>query len=451
MEESDFGDFLSYLKHYILGFIFAIVLAISGVMIYDTLIKKPIYQAKTTVVVAKSDNTENSAAMLNDVNTSQKLTTTYSEIAKSELVLNRVIENLGLPISVKQLSKNVTVGAVDGTSIISVSVQDLDPEQAAIIANEIAEVFADEVIEIYNLDNVSQLSTAIAPEAPSNDTLSRDMLLAATIAVAVVAGWALVRFHLNDAVKHSDDTEKIFGLPTIGRIPKSDVNCKKKKWTGAELVVYNSPKSIVSENIKRLRTNLQFTAIDKNLKTILVTSTNASEGKSFVTANLAISFAQSDKRVLLVDCDLRKGRLHTLFQASNLAGLSNLLTDKLENMERYVKQTEIKNLNLITCGTYPPNPSELLASKKNKKLIKKLHYQYDVVIFDGAPVNGLADSVILSSLMDETIIVVKDNDTTRADLMAAKDALSKVGAKTAGIVFNMTDQKTSKYHYYYYD
>ncbi|MDO4526642.1 MAG: polysaccharide biosynthesis tyrosine autokinase, partial [Candidatus Saccharibacteria bacterium] len=427
-----------------------IILAVGGVLTYDLAIKKPVYQAQTTIVIAKSDNTTNAASTLNDVNASQKLATTYGEIAKSELVLNQVVENLQLSMSAKDLSKNLTVKPIDDTSILSVSVKDLDAWQAARIANEIADVFSEEVSKIYKLDNVSQLSVAKIPESPSNNTLTRDVILAVVIAIAAVGGFAFLRFYLDDTVKHGDEVEKIYGLAKTGRICKNDMKTSKKGGIVSELVVEKYPKAIVSENIKSLRTNLQFTAIDKNLKTILVTSTNASEGKSFVSANLAISFAQAEKKVLLVDCDLRKGRVHRLFDVPNTDGLSNLLTDDLDNLSHYIHNTGIDNLDIITCGTYPPNPSELLASKKNKRLITSLRHRYDIIIFDGAPIGGLADSVILSSLMDETIIVVKDNSTSRNDLMAAKGELEKVGAKVAGVVFNMVNRKSSKYYSYYY-
>lgn len=446
MEEINLKDFFSYLKHYIVAFILMIVLAVGGVTVYDTVFKKPIYQAQTTVVIAKSENSTNAAATLNDVNVSQKLTSTYGEIAKSELVLNQVISNLDLGIGVKSLSSNVTVKPVEDTSILSVTVRDRDAVKAAEIANEIADVFSTEVSKIYNLENVSQLSIAKVPEAPSNNTLTRDIILAVVVAIAAVGGFAFLRFYLDDTVKHSDDTEKNFGLPMTGRISKNETKDKN----ASELVVEKFPKAIVSENIKSLRTNLQFTAIDKNLKTILVTSTTASEGKSFVSANLAISFAQTDKKVLLVDCDLRKGRVHRLFDIPNTDGLSNLLTDDLDNVEHYLHNTNVANLDVITCGTYPPNPSELLASRKNKKLLTSLRHRYDIIIFDGAPIGGLTDSVILSNLMDETIIVVKDGNTSKNDLMAAKGELEKVGAKIAGVVFNMVNHRTSKYYNYYY-
>ena len=448
MEEINIKDYFIYLKKYIFAFVAMIVLAVSGVLVYDLGIKKPVYQAKTTVVIAKSDSTNNAAATLNDINASQKLTSTYSEIAKSELVLNKVIENKKLSMSAKDLLKNVTVKPVEDTSILSISVKDLEPAKSAEIANELATVFMDEISHIYKLDNVSQLSIAAVPDAPANNTTTRDIILALAIAIFGVAGIAFLRFYFDDTVKHSDEIEKTIGLPIAGNVIKSDI---KDKTPTSEIVVRDYPKAIVSENIKSLRTNLQFTAVDSDIKTILVTSTNAGEGKSFVSANLAMSFAQADKRVLVVDCDLRKGRVHKVFDLPNKFGLSNLLTDNIKNLDKYIQGTPMHNLDVITCGTYPPNPSELLASKKNKKVIDALRVLYDIVVFDGAPIGGLADSVILSSFMDETLIVTRDGATSKNDLIATKEALEKVGAKVAGIVFNAVDRKSSsKYYNYYY-
>lgn len=447
MEEINIKDFFVYLKKYFFAFVILIALAVIGVVIYDTGFKKPIYQANTTVVIAKSDGADGVAATLNDINASQKLATTYSEIAKSELVLNQVIENLGLNTDAKSLGKNLTIKPIDDTSILSITARDLSPRVAAMIANEIAIVFSKQVTEIYKIENVKQLSVAVAPERPSNNTLTRDIVLAIVISVAFVAGFAFLRFYLDDTVKYGDEIEKTLGLSTAGSVLRG---ASKTKRVQSELIVERSPKAVVSENIKSLRTNLQFTSVDKHLETILVTSVNAGEGKSFVSSNLAVSFAQADKRVLLVDCDLRKGRLHRIFGLTNSAGLSDLLTSDFRCLGKYVNTTMIKNLDLITCGTYPPNPSELLASQKNKRLMKILRDHYDVIIFDGAPIGGLADSVILASLVDETLIVVRDGYTAKNDLAYAKESLDKVGAKVAGVVFNMVNRKSTKYYNNYY-
>ena len=447
MEEINIKDYFSYLKRYVFAFVVVTIMAVGGIVAYDVIVKKPVYQASTNVVIARLDSADGTAASLNEINASQKLTTTYSEIAKSELILNRVVDNLDLSITSKQLSGNVSIKPVADTSIISIAVKDQNATRSATIANEIAKVFAEEVYEIFK-DHVSQLSVAVTPSAPANNTLTRDIVLATAIAVIGVASFAFLKFYLDDTVKHTDDIEKMFGLPVTGSISKGEAKTKNNN----ELVVARSPKSIVSENIKSLRTNLQFTAVDRNLKTILVTSTNASEGKSFVSANLAISFAQAGKKVLIVDCDLRKGRLHRVFKMFNNAGLSNLLADTSKNIGSYIHQTTVDNLDLITCGTYPPNPSELLSSQKNKKVLAGLRNHYDIIILDGAPIGGLADSVILSSLVDEVLIVVKDGTTSKNDLTATVDALRRVDANIAGLVFNdVSHRRAAKYYSYYGD
>lgn len=450
MEEINIKDFFIYLKKYFFAFVVVIAVAVIGVVIYDTAIKKPMYQANTTVIIAKSDGADGAAASLNDVNASQKLVTNYSEFAKSESVLNQVIENLNLKTNAKSFSKNLTIKPIDDTSILNITVRDLNPRLSAMIANEIVDVFSKQVVELYPTIKMKQLSVAAIPEKPSNNTLTRDIILAAVVAVAAVGGFAFVKFYLDDTVKYSDDVEKNLGMSTAGSILKGDSKIKK---SSDELIVEKYPKAIISENIKSLRTNLQFTSVDRDLETILVTSTNAGEGKSFISSNLAASFAQAGVRVLLVDCDLRKGRLHKIFGLTNTEGLSNLLASDLRGLSKYIRPTKINNLDLITCGTYPPNPSELLASQKNMRLIKILREHYDIVIFDGVPVAGLADSVILSTLVDETLVVVRDGFTSKNDLAYVKESLGKVGAKVAGVVFNMVNQKATKYYnsYYYGD
>lgn len=222
MEEIDIKEYFNYLKHYVFAFIIAIVLMVGGILAYDTMIKKPIYQANTTVVIAKANESEGLAATISDLSASQKLANTYSEIAKSELVLNRTIEELDLHMSSKELSSSITIKPLENTSIISIAVKDQNATRAATIANGIAKVFAEEVAKIYKLNNVSQLSVATTPSAPSNNTMTRDIVLATIIAVLGVAGFAFLRFYLDDSVKHTDDIEKIIGLPVTGSISRND-------------------------------------------------------------------------------------------------------------------------------------------------------------------------------------------------------------------------------------
>lgn len=223
-----------------------------------------------------------------------------------------------------------------------------------------------------------------------------------------------------------------------------------------ELIVSRYPKSSVAEAIKTVRTNLRFSSVNKKIKTILVTSSIAGEGKSFISANLATTFAASKEKVLLIDCDLRRGRQQELFGNGYFSslGLSNLLIDDnwKRNLKKYIQSTEVSNLDIITVGSVPPNPTVLLESKKMEIVIEELKNKYDVIIFDAPPVGGLTDALILSRLADTVLIVAMAKKTTLELLENTKKALENVNAVIAGVILNRVEMKTSKYYknYYYY-
>ena len=220
----------------------------------------------------------------------------------------------------------------------------------------------------------------------------------------------------------------------------------------SELIVQNDPKSNVAEALRIVRTNLKFSSVDEKLKTILVTSSVPGEGKSFISSNLAVTFAQNNSKVLLVDCDMRKGRLHKIFNLSNDKGLSNLLIDDINtDIKKYIKKTDIENLSIITMGSMPPNPSELLASAKSKVVIQMLKNKFDYIIFDGTPVTGLTDSIIMASLVDKVVIVSSIGDINVEILENTKQALSNVNANIAGVIANKTPLVNSNYYGYYGD
>ena len=220
-----------------------------------------------------------------------------------------------------------------------------------------------------------------------------------------------------------------------------------------ELVINNEPKSTISETIRTLRTNLQFASVDKKINSILITSSMPGEGKSFIAANLALAFAQNDKKVLLVDCDIRKGRQHQIFGTHNQKGLSNLLLEETveDTFKNYIFKTKIPNLSVMFRGSTPPNPSELLGSAKNKSLIDLLSKKYDIVIYDSAPVSGgLTDSLIMGTLVDGVIIVSKYKTTPINLLNSTRKSLDNVNANVLGVVLNQTENKASKYYGHYY-
>ena len=218
-----------------------------------------------------------------------------------------------------------------------------------------------------------------------------------------------------------------------------------------ELVIFNKPKANISEDIRTIRTNLSFIATDKQSKVILVTSSIPGEGKSFISSNLGATFANTDELTLIIDSDLRLGRVHKIFEVSNKKGLSNLLVEPdLNNLPEYIKKTIIPNLYVIPRGSVPPNPSELLNSNNAKVIIDLLRTKFDTIIFDGVPINGLPDSLIVAGLVDRVVLVTAANNTKIDDLMDAKKALEKIDAKIAGVVVNgITKSKRGKYYKYY--
>ncbi|OPJ65360.1 CpsD/CapB family tyrosine-protein kinase [Clostridium chromiireducens] len=212
-------------------------------------------------------------------------------------------------------------------------------------------------------------------------------------------------------------------------------------------VVEKKPKSIVSEAYRTLRTNVQYSSFDKAIKTIVITSAEAAEGKSTVSGNLALSFAQNDKKVIIVDCDLRKPSVHKNFKISNLSGLSEVLIGK-ENLEDVI-QNRNGNLDILTSGKIPPNPSEMLSSVSMTNLIEKLREQYDIVILDSAPLQAVTDAQILSTKADGTILVIRAQRTSRDSVIEAKNLLTKVGANILGTVLHAVENTRGKYYYYY--
>ena len=214
-----------------------------------------------------------------------------------------------------------------------------------------------------------------------------------------------------------------------------------------ELIVANRPKSATSEAIRTLRTNLQFTFVDNDVKVILVTSSIPGEGKSFISANLSAAFALSNMKVLLIDCDLRKGRQKDIFEIEEEKGLSNLLLDNIKNYKKYIKTTKVNNLSVLPGGIVPPNPSELLSSEKNQELFEQLKKDYDLIIIDSPPVNAITDALILTSLADEAVIVSACKKTPVDLLINTKKLLENSGIKIAGVIVNQMKQMKNKYYY----
>jgi len=226
-----------------------------------------------------------------------------------------------------------------------------------------------------------------------------------------------------------------------------------------ELIAHKNPKSPNSEIFRTLRTNIQFMNTNKKLKTLLVTSTFPGEGKSWVASNLAVTFAQAGKKVILIDADMRKGRQYRIFDIAPKPGLSNYLSETeiddngnaTRNAGEYVQETGVENLYVIAAGNVPPNPSELLVSPQMLKLLDDLKEICDLVIIDGTPCELVADSIILSRIVDSCIIVTAHKITKKDALERVIKNIRNVGGKLAGVVINkvpVTKGYGQKYYYY---
>ena len=446
MEEINLKELFDYFIDKIKYIIIATLVCCLIGGIYTKFLTVPMYKSSTTVILGS--NQEGTGITQSDISINNNLVSTYAEIIKSRRVLEQVQKELNESYTYKELASEISVSSINNTQIIKITVEDNNALNAKIIANLVAKVFTVEVPELYNLDNVHILDVAIEEDEPYNINVAKSSIIGGLLGLVLSSGIFFVIYYFDRTAKSVEQVEEVLQMPILGSVEETK-NLKE------ELVVATNPKELISEQIRTIRTNLQFTSADEKIKTILITSSIPSEGKSFISSNLATAFAQNNKKVLIVDCDMRKGRVNKIFKISNRIGLSNLLAykeDDEENLEDYVFKTKKHNLYVIPRGKVPTYPSELLNSQKTAKLISLLSEIFDYIIFDGPPVNGLSDSLIMSDFVDRTIVVTSLNSAPIELLESTKKMLTNVNAKVAGVIVNKVPRrKSSGKSYYYYE
>ncbi|OQY80408.1 MAG: hypothetical protein B6D41_21095 [Chloroflexi bacterium UTCFX4] len=289
-------------------------------------------------------------------------------------------------------------------------------------------------------NRLSILERAEEPRLPFAPNMGLNVGLAIIVGILLAVAVSFVIEYLDDTVKSKDDVTRVLALSTIGEIGAL------RGGKGDKLVTANEPRSVNAEAYRILRTNISFSAIDKPLRAIMVTSANQSEGKSITAANLAVTMAQAGYRTMLVDCDLRKPSQQKIFGVSNDTGLTNCLLSHA-NLNSFARPTRVENLRLLTTGPLPPNPAELLGSRSMSDLLAALEADSDILIVDSPPVLAVADASILARAVDGTLLVIDSGQTRRDSIARAKENLEQAGARILGIVLNRVSRGNSYYSY----
>ena len=297
---------------------------------------------------------------------------------------------------------------------------------------------------------LSIVEPAVAPVGPVSPRPLLNALLAAVLGLLIAAAIAAASVYLDDAIKDPDEVQEVAGLSTLGSIARMKGDRGRSEIYRLAALLY--PRSGVAEAYRTLRTNIEFASVDAPIRTLLVTSSIPSEGKTITAANLAVVFAQAGRQVLLVDADLRKPGVHLVFDLPNAHGLTTLLRSNDVSLDSIAQATEQANLRILTTGPLPPNPAELLGSQRMRTVLDRLNARGDLIIFDSPPLQAVTDSAILSSFMDGTLFVIDARHSRRGTVRQSREALARAGANVVGAVLNrIPDRAHSSYHGYYGD
>ena len=500
-----FHEYAGMLWHWAWLLILIAALA-GGITYYLTSQQTPIYQASTLMMVNGGSGIQSDS--YSSVVLSQQLTTTYSKIMTASPMLTEVSKRLGYEVSIQHISVQpiqntqlITVTVTDTDPVMAASIantivlvfadqiqadqasrfadskKSLEDEMANLDAQiqsttkEIADLGTDiskqveraqlGVILSQNqnsranlMQSYQQIRLAEAqsnssivqkdPAVPSKDPVQprplRDAILASIVGLFVAAGIVFLIEFLDDSIRDPQEITQKWGIPVLGIIASYKSN-------GSSLITHNQPRSPVSEAFRSLRTNLQFASIDAPLRTILVTSPSPMDGKTTVVVNLGCVIAQSGRSVVILDADLRRPQVHKVFHLSNRVGLTDHFIKNQEFNSEDARLSEVKDLSIITSGSLPPNPSELLGSEKMADILGGLCSKFSTIILDTPPVLVVTDAVVLAPRVDGVILVVKPTVTKRVELHRVIEQLQQVRANLLGVVIN--DVKIGRTGYYY--
>jgi tyrosine-protein kinase Etk/Wzc len=332
------------------------------------------------------------------------------------------------------------------------------------------------IIEQSKIGSIRLVEEALPPTRPIKPNVKMNLLIGFLLGIGLGIGLALLLHSLDSKIRNFDDVRRYVGLSILGTIPyvtsdddeMGELEKKLKTAKGKEKedieillqqmeskVISNyAPKSSAAESFRILRTNLVAKKIEDKAMSILITSSGPREGKTTIHSNLATTLAQMDAKVILVDCDLRRPRVHSIFHQNKEHGLSDFFMNKTSKIDDYIKSCSVPNLDIITSGFLPPNPSELLASNRMDEALKALREKYDYILIDAPPVIAVTDAMVLAKKVDSLILVVRVNQADKLVIKRAKELLENINIAITGAVVNgivpQSYYSSSEYHYYYY-
>ena len=411
---------------------FIVILSIAGALalyIYSSLAVTPIYAAKATMIVNKSQYqaAEQNQMSYSDILLTQKLVKSYTIIMMSDTNLELVKKDLNLNIPVSDIKSFIKISAVGETEVLQITVEHEDAVLAQQIANSLVKVSPPTIIRVIKAGSAEVIDTAKTPDKPVKPVVWQYVLLGAFLGLIFAVAIIFLRDFFDNTFKTEDDVRNALDLPVITSLPEIAKD-------GVKIITGETPFDY-REAFKVLRTKIQFSAVDGKMKKIAVTSSGPSEGKTTVAINLALSIAEAGQRVLLIDADMRKGYLHDLLNMSGSTGLAEVLADS-KQLFTAIQPTNISGLDFLARGETPNNPSELLLGDSFKDILKLAGEQYDFVIMDTPPVLAVSDATVIGQFAGTTLLVIRADNTTPKELENCIVSFTGSNIEPAGVVLN---------------
>lgn len=421
-------EFIRVIRKKVIFITAVTLIAVVIASVYSFYIAKPVYEAKTTIIIGTGFG-EGEERQPIDTMAYQSLLKTYSSIANTTYVAEKTIGILGLMISPQDLQQKITVTPETDTQILEIKVQGDSYKQTMNIISTLSSVFIEEVKGLYPTVNIQAIGKVNMPLNPVKPNKRLNVVVSFFMGIIIAVFIILFKEYFNNYVKTQEDIEKYLEVSVIGNIPK-----EKKRIRDLSFYTLDKNHRFFMEAFRTLRTNLDFIATYKNIKTITITSCMSGEGKTTTAFILANMIAKTGKKTILVDCDFRRSTICEMFNLININGLSDIIIGKI-NLQQAIHKCE-DNLYVLVAGTKQQNPSELLSSIKLKELINKIKDEFDYVIIDTPPVGLVTDAQLISQLTDGCLMIVAPGVSEKNELLKAMGLLKHVNSSILGVCLN---------------